>query len=185
VICADGGYMAAQAAGLRPQIIIGDLDSLPKGAKLRAGVRILLDDDRERSDLEKVLRFAEQSRFARRWRSAEVWIAGALGGRLDQLLSNLQLIPNHAGSLRVLLVDPSGTAEVVSGQTSFETKKGEVVSLFPIGEARIRSQGLKFPLRGEKLAPGSRGLSNVALGRRVSLRVVGRAWLVRRRAPWA
>ena len=142
-------------------------------------------DDPDASDLEKALRFAANSRFARRLGAGEVWVAGALGGRLDQQLSNFQLVARYAQALRLRLIDPTGAAEVISGRVAFQADKGETVSIFPVEtSARVRSRGLKYPLKGAPLLSGSRGLSNIAVASKVTLQVLGRVWLVRSRLPW-
>ena len=114
----------------------------------------------------------------------EAWILGALGDRLDHTLSNLQILQAYAQKLRLRLVDPSGTAEVVTGNVAFTSRPGDTISLFPVGRARVTTSGLKYPLKNEILTPGSRGLSNLATGKRVRLRIRGRVWLFRNRPPW-
>lgn len=184
-LCTDGAYRAARGAGTRPDWLIGDLDSLPRGTRLAPGLRVCLDDDPNTNDLEKAVRFISRSRFGSRIGRREAWILGALGGRPDQTLANLQVVEKYADDLSLKLVDPSGTGQVVKGRVVFNSRPGETVSLFPIGRARVTTSGLVYRLRNEILLPGSRGLSNRATGSRVELKLLGRAWLFRNRPPWS
>jgi len=184
-LCTDGAYGFARSLGLKPGWVVGDLDSLDPSEPLLPGVRVLLDPDPGASDLEKTLRLVAKGRFLGRLGGLEVWVLGAMGGRLDHTLANLQVAERFSGTLRLALADGSGTARLVRGRASFRARRGETVSLFPVGKAALRTRGLRYPLRGEPLEPGSRGLSNRASGRRFSVEVRGTAWLVRSAPPWA
>lgn len=85
LICADGGYAAAVAHGLKPDLVVGDFDSMPEqsvvsGPVLRLPVR--------KDDTDMVVCLEEgRKRGYRTFR-----IAGGLGGRLDHTLANLQCL---------------------------------------------------------------------------------------------
>lgn len=85
LICADGGYAAAVRQGLEPDLMVGDFDSLPAnvqptGHVLRLPVR--------KDDTDMVVCLQEGRR--RGYRAFR--IAGALGGRLDHTLANIQCL---------------------------------------------------------------------------------------------
>lgn len=85
LICADGGYAAALSYGLKPDLVVGDFDSMPvdlsvEGDVLRLPVR--------KDDTDMVVCLNEGRR--RGYRSFR--IAGALGGRLDHTIANLQCL---------------------------------------------------------------------------------------------
>ena len=99
LIGADGGTMHCLALGRRPDVVVGDLDSLSGGvvAELRAaGVEIEEHPvAKDKTDLDLAI-----DRAIRDGADA-VLLVGALGGRLDQTLSNLLLLarrewPVHA-----------------------------------------------------------------------------------------
>ena len=87
VICADGGTRHAQAMGITPDIIVGDLDSLAQGLHSEleaAGVRFEVYPARkDETDLELALRLAINEG------ATEIEMLAMLGGRLDQSLANL------------------------------------------------------------------------------------------------
>ncbi len=180
VVAADGGATKALAAGLAPDLVVGDADSL--GAAGLAAVRAagipveLAAAAKDESDLELAV-LAAVARGATR-----LTVLGALGGpRFDHALANAWLLAHPAlagraavlldGATRVRLLDASASpaSAVLAGRA------GDLVSLFPFGAdaARIVTDGLAYPLRDEPLRLGpARGLSNVRSGpeARVSLR---------------
>ena len=90
VFCADGGAGHAARLGIEPRLVIGDMDSLPKPLPKWRNTVFLCDFSKEKSDFEKVLDLAASSG------AREVWVAGAVGGRLDHLLVNLSLVERFA-----------------------------------------------------------------------------------------
>lgn len=166
VIAADGGAARALSAGVRLQVVVGDMDSLAPDAldSLRqAGAEILtLPSRKDETDLELALLEAV------RRGADDITIAGALGGRLDHTLGNVYLLtmPQLRGK-RVRLVDGRVEAFVVWERAEIRGARGDTVSLIPLTpEVRgIETEGLEYPLRHESLFMGpGRGISNVLLG---------------------
>lgn len=180
VVAADAGAIRARTLGLRPDLVVGDGDSLGVAglALVRAdGIDTqLADPAKDESDLELAV-LAARSRGA-----TTMTVLGALGGpRFDHALANAWLLAHPAlvgldailldGTTRVRLVDASAgpATAVLAGRVA------DLVSLFAFGGIAegITTWGLEFPLADEPLAPGpARGLSNVRLmpEARVSLR---------------
>jgi thiamine pyrophosphokinase len=192
VVAADGGATKAGVVGLRPDIVVGDGDSLGAAglAEVRAaGIPLeLAAAAKDESDLELAV-VAALTRGATR-----LTILGALGGpRFDHALANAWLLAHPAlvgravvlldGTCRVRLLDAGSgpaTAELAG-------RAGDLVSLFPLGTGveGIATDGLAFPLRDEPLVVGpARGLSNVRTGdrARVTLRT-GRLLVVETHPP--
>lgn len=166
VIAADGGAARALAAGVRPHVVVGDMDSLAPDAlhALRhAGAEILTFPARkDETDLELALLEAV------RRGAGDIVIVGALGGRLDHTLGNVYLLtmPQLRGRL-VRLVDGREEAFIVWKRAEIRGARGDTVSLIPLTpEVRgVETEGLEYPLRGESLFMGpGRGISNVMLG---------------------
>ncbi|MBQ8655254.1 MAG: thiamine diphosphokinase [Clostridia bacterium] len=85
LICADGGYAAARRCGLEPDLVVGDFDSMPEGHQVQGEVlRLPVHKD----DTDMAVCFREGRK--RGYRSFR--IAGALGGRMDHTLANLQCL---------------------------------------------------------------------------------------------
>ncbi|MGQ9925452.1 MAG: thiamine diphosphokinase [Chloroflexaceae bacterium] len=163
LIAADGGGNALFAAGLTPDLVIGDLDSLAlevAGAFAAAGVTFLrYPMEKDETDLELALLAA----VARQADTIDV--LGAIGGRWDQGLSNVALLalPELIGR-RVRLLDVDQEAYLARGETPIAGAVGDTISLLPLGgPARgVTTRGLAYALEDEELRfERSRGVSNV------------------------
>ena len=100
VIAADGGADVALAAGVVPDFVVGDLDSVSEAARLRiAAERFHLDADPEATDLQKTIRFAIEKG------ASEVDIVAWGGGRADHALANLSVLVMFRGLAKLRLVD--------------------------------------------------------------------------------
>lgn len=163
VVAADGGVDEALAVGLRPDVVVGDLDSVSQtglAAAERAGARVVrFPHEKDATDLELALDEAVALGAER------VVVTGTPGGRLDHLVAGLLLLGSerYAGVLLDALLGPAAI-HVVRGERELAGRPGELVSLVALnGPAEgVTTDGLAYPLRRETLAPGSsRGVSNV------------------------
>jgi len=162
IIAADGGLQHVQDLGLIPNMLIGDLDSVtPEQVQwaVEKGVEIRrFPADKDETDLELALIAAAETGHR------QIVIVGALGGRLDQTLSNVLLL--HLPILTNLDVRiDDGLQEVilVREELDLEGKPGDLVSLLPLSPIvrGIITRGLKYPLNDESMIFfHSRGLSN-------------------------
>ena len=184
VVAVDGGTAWLAAIGLRPDLVVGDLDSADPTliAALEAdGVSVERHEAaKDASDTELAVARAVAGG------ADEVVIVGALAGpRLDHQLANLSLLADPALSgLRDLRIVRGGTlvrALHAGAEMVLEGAIGDLVTLIPIGgdAAGVRTAGLRYPLEGETLAIGrSRGLSNVVVEPPASVSLDGGTLLV-------
>jgi thiamine pyrophosphokinase len=163
VIAADGGLERCAALGLRADVVVGDLDSAEPGSLAAAqerGAEIQRHPTRkDATDLELALDEA-LVRGARR-----ILVVASAEGRLDHLLSSLLLLGHerYAGVELEALVGEAHVV-VVRGERRLAGAPGATLTLLALhGPAEgVRTEGLDYPLRGERLDPGSsRGVSNV------------------------
>jgi thiamine pyrophosphokinase len=174
LICADGGARTALALGLKPDVVVGDLDSLDKAMQARLGEigcrLVVYPAAKDWTDLELALQLAVQEG------ATEIVILGALGGRLDQELANiLLLLLPELENVPTRIVDDRQEMFVTRSQAEVVGQSGDIVSLIPLcGDAQgIVTEGLMYPLCDEPLVSGpARGISNVMTGQaaRVTLR---------------
>ncbi len=165
LIAADGGSRHAFSLGLKPQAIIGDLDSLTAEAKAMAeeqGTSILAyPRDKDETDLELALQYAVQQGCT------SIRVIAALGGRLDQTLGNLALLINPAWQhLDIRLDDGVEEAWFIREHATIHGMAGDTISLLSWGglAAGVTTTGLKWALAGETLYPyKTRGISNEML----------------------
>ncbi|MBW3574666.1 MAG: thiamine diphosphokinase [Actinobacteria bacterium] len=162
VIAADSGLDRAMELGLDVDLAVGDFDSVSPGslaAAATAGCRIERHPAaKDRTDLELALLAAVDHG------ATHVLVLGGHGGRLDHLLANaLVLAEERFAALSVEAVMGAARLDVVRRGLQLVGPPGELVSLLAVGgPARdVRTEGLRYPLRGEDLYPGStRGVSN-------------------------
>lgn len=155
LVGADGGADVIVAAGLRPEVIIGDFDSLKDPASWLGKTRLMQINEQETTDFEKAL-------YSTR---APVTVAlGMTGRRFDHSLAALDAVTRYADRRRIILVDEHDIAVGLTEAFSFRVGYGERVSIHPLAPVTFwRSEGLKYPLDAVTLAPGVRtGTSNEA-----------------------
>jgi thiamine pyrophosphokinase len=162
VIAANGGLRHLLTLGRRPDVVIGDLDSLPPDARLflvNGGTKFVSRPaDKDETDLELALLYAIE-RF-----SEPIFLLGALGGRLDQSIGNILLLAHPRWRERpIRLVEQRECAWLVTAETTIEGTAGDLVSLIPLGGdvEVVATNGLRWPLQNETLHFGrGRGISN-------------------------
>ena len=155
LVGADGGADEIVAAGLMPEAIVGDLDSLRDPSSWIGRTRLIRIAEQETTDFEKTLYSV----------GAPVTVAlGMMGKRFDHTLAALDAVARYARDRIIILVDDDDVAMALSGPFSFEVDAGDRVSVHPLLPIKFkRSLGLKYPLDGLRLAPGERtGTSNAA-----------------------
>ena len=170
LMCADGGADPAAGYGYEPDYIVGDLDSAGEEAKrgLPADRLVLVDADDTGTDLQKVLRQAEQLGVT------EAVLVGVTGRRTDHTLWNLSLLNSFRDRIGLRIVDDYCDLRLIGKGIRFRAQIGQKISLCPLdGEVRgIRTAGLKFPLTDEALVPGGReGISNEVVSNPVEITV--------------
>ncbi|MCQ3931515.1 MAG: thiamine diphosphokinase [Chloroflexi bacterium] len=172
IICADGGADVALKMGLRPYIIVGDMDSIDPNTLdtlESAGAELLrFPPDKDETDLELALLEATEHG------ASDIFILAAMGARIDHTLSNLYLLTLPAMQNRkVRLVDNNQSVWVIQpGTHPLSGAIGDTVSLLPFqGDAQgITTYGLQYPLSDETLYLGpARGVSNVIISPEASV----------------
>lgn len=162
VIAADQGLSHLERRGIRPDLIVGDFDSLgrvPEGTNV---VRHPVEKD----DTDTLL--AVREGLARGCRAFVLY--GGLGGRLDHAYANLQTLTFLAerGASGWLLGDGLAVSAVRNGGMDFPAELVGDVSVFcPDGRAEgVTLEGLYYPLTDGVLTSGfPLGVSNRFTGR--------------------
>jgi thiamine pyrophosphokinase len=162
IICADGGTRHALALGLRPNLVIGDMDSIERKQlqELQKGAVAveLFPRDKNETDLELAIHRAIELGPER------LLVIGALGGRLDQMFGNIALLSDSQLATLDARFD-DGVEEIFfcRDQVQVHGRSGDIVSLIPWGGPvfGIQTRNLKWPLQNEILYPNkTRGISN-------------------------
>lgn len=167
IVAADGGANVARAYGIRPDIIIGDLDSIqPATRKVFASSTLIHLTRQDNTDLEKALDMLVAKGVR------EAIIIGATGRRLDFTLGNLSVLWVYANKVN-LRCEGDGWRAIPLGRSGHcRARIGTTVSLIPFGNCSgITLRGLKYPLTNATMKMGEIGVSNVALKQTFTVRV--------------
>ncbi|MBN2254600.1 MAG: thiamine diphosphokinase [Deltaproteobacteria bacterium] len=168
VICADGAARHLRPLGLIPSVIIGDMDSIDERDreyfKKRGSTILAYPQAKDETDTELALMYGLNLG------PQEIWILGALGGRIDHTLANVSLLVAAAKrGIPTKIVDEDCEIFVVTGQVTLEGTKGQTVSLLPVSSVvtGITLDGFEYPLRNHVIEIGSPlGVSNTLAGDR-------------------
>lgn len=154
LVAADGGADALRAAGLVPDLVVGDLDSISPAARAAFADRILHVAEQDSTDFEKAMRASP----------APFTIAvGFLGARIDHALACLSAMARDR--VACVLLSEADCVFVSPPVLALDLARGTRVSLWPMGPATGRSAGLRWPIDGIAMAPDGRvGTSNAAEG---------------------
>ena len=164
VVAVDGGLQYSESLELQPDVLIGDLDSVPpsdltivENSKITV---IQSSTSKDETDLELALTNSVEAGMEK------IIVIAATGGRLDMTISNLLLFKHPAlqtvrmefwtGKQTTWLISPPG--ETIQGE------RGDTLSLNPLFEdaVGITTENLAYPLFNEVLPQGpARGVSNV------------------------
>lgn len=162
LIAVDGGLRHILTLGLTPNLILGDLDSAnPEDVqRLKAqGVPVRrYPIEKNETDIELALQAALE------YHPQVIWIAAALGGRLDQTLGNIFLLTRpELEDVDIRLMDGEQEVFLIRDQAPLSGEPGQIVSLLPLTGpvTGVTTSQLAFPLNHETLFPDhTRGISN-------------------------
>jgi thiamine pyrophosphokinase len=161
VIAADGGYRHCIGAGIVPDLVLGDFDSLGAPPEHPNVMRVPAVKD----DTDMMLAV----KTALGMGAEEIIIYGGLGGkRLDHTLANIAALHYaHLHGAAAYLIG-GGTTITVTNDIRFTADMRGYVSVFALGgEARgVEIRGLKYELTDAVLKPEfPLGVSNEFAGR--------------------
>ena len=160
-IAADRGLEAFEEAGLVPDLLLGDMDSVSAGTLERLAGKTQIERlPVQKDDTDGV----HALDVAIKKGAAEITLLGALGGRLDHAMANLMmLVRAYKCGVNAEILSESVRIVHVGRHTRLCGAKGDTVSLLPMGEAvGVTLRGFFYPLCGHTLTNDyPLGLSNV------------------------
>ena len=144
-----------------PDVIIGDLDSIPPHFLLSPFSFLLVRDaDQNTNDLEKAIRYCAKQGWS------DPMIVGATGKREDHAIGNVFRALDYGCEI----VTDRGRFIPVRGKATFKVKKGMAVSIFaPDPKSRMTSCGLEWSLDEVKFKNLYCATLNRTTGTRVTL----------------
>jgi len=168
-VAADSGLVLAETAGVMPDWVVGDMDSLDTEERLDrySPDRVIrYNTDKDYTDTELAFNFLRENGCG------EIWIVGGGGGRIDHLFGIRDMFEREfppsrwiTGGENIFCLDGEGTA-IITG-----LPPGCLVSVFPLGGGpwKTNSLGLKWPLDNVLWERGLYSLSNVAVSEEITV----------------
>ncbi|MBQ6266607.1 MAG: thiamine diphosphokinase [Clostridia bacterium] len=169
VIAADAGLRYLEKAGMQPDLIVGDFDSLGYVPQFAPVKRLPVIKDE--TDLQKAVDVA----IDRGYRTFRIY--GALGGaRLSHTVANLQMLCDLAArGMDAVLFAPELTAYALhNGKLTLPSRLCGFVSVFAANDVctGVTIRGLKYELAGETLRSNfALGVSNEFIGKQAEISV--------------
>ena len=162
LVAVDSGADFLMARNRVPAAVIGDLDSLSDRARVHFADRLCHISEQSTTDFEKALT---------RVKAPCLIALGFTGGRLDHLLSVLNVMMRFPESTVVLLDADDASFVAGAGTHRFMLQKGTRISVMPVAAvSSVSLAGVVWPFDGQAMAPdGFTSPSNAASGGPVSL----------------
>ncbi len=156
VICADGGFRHAERLGRKPDVILGDFDSLRQGKPCADA--LVYPTEKDDTDMGLALKYALSHGMK------EICMLGGLNGRLDHTVANLHLMQYALNrGANAYLMDENMFVTLFQKEYTLEKSRYRYVSLFPFGGSLtgVTYEGLKYPLYNAQFkTEDSYGVSN-------------------------
>ncbi len=163
LVCADGGAYYFERAGITPDVLIGDFDSIEPSlldSYKKLGVEIIKHPpNKDYTDMELALDYALMRGATR------VYIMGAIGTRIDHTLSNIQLLHKLSDNcVQGVIINENNYIYLINSE-SFEIDKIDryKLSLVPASETvtGVTTRGLAYELTDAVMHIGTGlGISN-------------------------
>lgn len=141
VVCCDGAADEYIRRGFIPDVIVGDGDSLSPVNRERFADIVCHIPDQETNDQTKAVRLL----LGQGWK--RIAIVGATGKREDHTLGNVSLLTDYMKEgVTVRMLTDYGCFTPACDTSTFDTRRGQQVSIINFGATGLRGEGLAYPL---------------------------------------
>ncbi len=151
IICADGGFLHAVSAGIKPDIVVGDFDSstVPDGVEC-----VIFPKEKDLSDAEIAIEYAIEN-FGK-----EIILTCSLGKRLDHQLFNVFLLAKYPD---LCIEEVDTVAFLCTVHNDFSEYENKTISFFPVEKSNLTLENFKYNISNCDVITGETvTLSNVA-----------------------
>ena len=157
IIASDGAAESCRNAGIQPQYIIGDFDSISEDLRRHfKHTRFLERQNQDFTDLQKSVNFALQQQPSR------LIILSPFGKRTDHALANVLFLQEYAKKTMLEIFDPYGKMRfLAAGRHEIQATPGQTISFLALQPVtNLRLSGFRYDLAVDEL-PWFAGVSNV------------------------
>lgn len=157
IICADGGYDYAAEAGIAPDLLIGDFDSIVNFPSIDNTVRLPVEKDI--TDCEAAFLEGKKLGFT------SFAVFGGTGGRFEHTYANISVMANAAKQgFEFIIADEKHIFRCIyNSSLKLPFKKNTQISVFAFGgdSYNVTEKGFHYPLNNATLkALEPLGISN-------------------------
>ncbi len=173
IVCCDGALDKLLSIGIKPNVVIGDCDSISDEQRQQFKEIIIEDKDEECNDLQKALK------YCRKHHHEHIAVLGASGLRDDHQLANLSILNMYAEQMDLIMVSNYGLFSFISENTTFSSVPKQEVSVFSFdGKAEFSFTGLQYPVQKRRFSQLWEGSLNKATGNSFTVEISGGRGLV-------
>lgn len=145
IFCTDGAYAHLLANRVRPDVVIGDFDSISE-EDVSPKVKVIKKLDQNYTDFYKCLEVINNEGFD------AVDVYGSTGSEHDHFLGNLTTALQFKNKIALTFYDDYSQFYFTSQHILLNQVKHKIISLYPFPTAKnVQSQGLFYPLNGMDL----------------------------------
>lgn len=147
IVCADGAYRHMLKLGIKPDILIGDFDSI--NTDLPTDIEILkFNSDKDSTDGQLALEYAIKNK------AKSVVFLGVSGGREDHFFGNISLLfLAHKKGLKAEIFTDECKIYVIDGKFEMACTKNKYFSIVPFSNELhiMNTEGLKYKVVNKSL----------------------------------
>ena len=155
VICADGATNQVIQTNIKPDLIMGDLDSIEKNILEKYKENTIELTDQNYNDFQKILFWLKKKKYKK------LDIIGMEGKRIDHLIGNFNIILKEVANFDLTIFSEFGIFYTVQKRRTFKKCKEKCFSLFSFNKNnKITTKGLKFKLDNKSLKSFEEGTLN-------------------------
>ena len=166
IVCADSGYRYAKELGIKPDVVIGDYDSL---GFIPDSNSEIFTFPKEKDDTDLML--AVKEALNRGYKYIDIY--GALGGRFDHSFGNIQSLAyiSNKGGIGRIITDREIITILNPSEFEVEYREGYSLSLFAYSDVveNYCIDGVKYETKSDLLNFFPLGISNEILGEKATI----------------
>jgi thiamine pyrophosphokinase len=168
LIAADGASIQLYKRKIFSDVIVGDLDTFQKFARVEDFLQseIIQIEEQETNDFEKALKIIIERGFK------NILLLGFHGGELEHTLNNWSVLKRFSKLVNICIFDENRYGIPLFKSVEIDVLKNETISLIPQPKAELTTEGLEWELVKEHLELGMReGARNRAIAGKVVLKI--------------
>ena len=155
IVCADGATNQVIQSNIKPDLIMGDLDSIEKTVLEEYKENVVKLINQNYNDFQKILFWLKKKKYKK------LDIIGMEGKRIDHLIGNFNIILKEVANFDLTIFSEFGIFYTVQKKRIFKKCKKKYFSLFSFSKNnKITTKGLKFKLDNKSLKNLEEGTLN-------------------------